>query len=140
MHQIEITYKNNLRTKCKYIQTGNIITTDAPVDNHGKGETFSPTDLIASALGSCILTIMGIAAERCGIDIKGTSAEVIKFMEKDPRRISKIIIHIYFPIALSNKHLTILERSAHSCPVHHSLNADIEKVIIFHHPSSSDKT
>ena len=73
MHQIEITYINNLRTKCKYLQTGNIIATDAPVDNQGKGEAFSPTDLVATALGSCLLTIMGIAAKTHGININNFS-------------------------------------------------------------------
>ena len=137
MHQIEIEYEGELRTRAVHLQSGQSIITDAPTDNQGKGEAFSPTDLTASALGSCILTIMGIAAAQRGINIRGTRSEVTKIMGQNPRKISKIIIHIYIPITLSEKNMVILEKSAHSCPVHRSLHIDTKKVIIFHYPQST---
>ena len=138
MHQIEIKYVGELRTEAIHLQSGERIINDAPTDNKGKGEAFSPTDLVATALGTCILTIMGIAAEQRGINIRGTRSEVAKIMCENPRRISKIIIHIYFSINLSKQHKTILEKSALLCPVHNSLHAEIEKKIIFHHPNLLD--
>ena len=94
MHQIEITYTRNLRTQCNHLQSGDKIITDAPVDNYGNGEAFSPTDLAVTALGSCLLTIMGIAAKTHGINIDQSIARVTKIMSKNPRRIGKIIIDI----------------------------------------------
>ena len=138
MHQIEIEYEGKLRTRAVHLQSGESILTDAPTDNKGRGEAFSPTDLAASALGSCILTIMGIAAESRGINIKGTRAEVTKVMRENTRKISKIIVHIFFPLYMSKKNQTILEKSAFSCPVHHSLHQDIVKDIYFHYPDSSE--
>ena len=140
MHQIEIEYEGELRTRAVHLQSGQSIITDAPADNQGKGEAFSPTDLTASSLGSCILTIMGIAASQRGINIRGTRSKITKIMGKNPRKISEIIIHIYFPITLSDKNMLILEKSAHSCPVHHSLHIDTKKVIIFHYLNSSNKS
>ena len=137
MHQIEIKYEGELRTRSVHLQSGETIITDAPIDNEGKGEAFSPTDLIGSALGSCILTIMGIAAKKREINIRGTRCEVTKIMGANPRKIAKIIIHIFFPISFIQKHQDILEKSAHSCPVHQSLHADIEKDLIFHYFNSS---
>ena len=136
MHQIEIKYVGELRTEAIHLQSGERIINDAPTDNKGKGEAFSPTDLLANALGSCILTIMGIAAKTRRINIQGTRIEVTKIMSDNPRKISKILIHIFMPSVLNQKCQVILEKSAHSCPVHHSLHTDIEKDIIFHYPSS----
>ena len=98
MHQIIIEYEGELRTRAKHLKSGNEIFTDAPVDNHGKGEAFSPTDLTAASLGSCILTIMGIAAERRGMDLKGTRSEITKIMGQNPRRINKVKIQIHFKL------------------------------------------
>ena len=129
MHQIEITYTSNLRTQCNHLQSGNKITTDAPVENHGSGEAFSPTDLAATALGSCLLTIMGIAAKTHGINIDQSIARVTKIMSKNPRRIGKIIVDIDIPHELSTKEKRLLNQAAKACPVHHSLHPDIEKEI-----------
>ena len=129
MHQIEITYTNNLRTQSNHLQSGNKIITDAPVDNHGNGEAFSPTDLAVTALGSCLLTIMGIAAKTHGINIDQSIARVTKFMSKNPRKIGKIIIDIDIPYELSTKEKRLLNQAAKACPVHHSLHPDIEKEI-----------
>ena len=92
----KVTYKGGLRTKARHIQSGNFIVTDAPVDNQGKGEAFSPTDLVATALASCMLTIMGIVAERNNIELKGTTAKVEKIMGTMPRKINEIKIKILF--------------------------------------------
>ena len=134
MHQIFIEYEGGLRTRAKHLKSGNEIFTDAPVDNYGKGDAFSPTDLAAAALGSCILTIMGIAAESRGINLMGTYSEVTKVMGKKPRRIEEINIQIYFKNNFSDSEKKILETSAHACPVHKSLHADMKKEIIFHYP------
>ena len=135
MHQIEIEYKGELRTCAVHLQSGESIITDAPTDNEGKGEAFSPTDLVATSLGSCMLTIMGIVAKQMEINIRGTRSKVTKIMGDKPRKITKIIIHIYFPFNLCKEHQAILKKSALSCPVHQSLHADVEKDIIFHNPS-----
>ena len=129
MHQIEIAYKSNLRTQCNHLQSGQEIPTDAPVENHGNGEAFSPTDLVVTALGSCLLTIMGIAAKTHGINIDQSIARVTKIMSKNPRRIGKIIVDIDIPYELSTKEKRLLNQAAKACPVHHSLHPDIEKEI-----------
>ena len=129
MHQIEITYKRNLRTECNHLQSGNKITTDAPVENHGNGDAFSPTDLAVTALGSCLLTIMGIAAKTHGINIDNSVARVAKVMSKKPRRIGEIIVEIDIPHELSYKEKKLLNQAAKGCPVHHSLHPDIKKQI-----------
>ena len=129
MHQIEITYTKDLRTQCNHLQSGDKITTDAPVENHGSGEAFSPTDLAATALGSCLLTIMGIAAKTHRINIDKSIARVTKIMSTKPRRIGKIITEIDIPHKLSTKEQSILTQAAKGCPVHHSLHPDIEKEI-----------
>ena len=129
MHQIEITYTRNLHTQCSHLQSGNKITTDAPVENHGSGEAFSPTDLAVTALGSCLLTIMGIAAKTHGINIDQSTAKVTKIMSKIPRKIGKIIVDIDIPYELSTKEKRLLNQAAKACPVHHSLHPNIEKEI-----------
>ena len=118
MHQIEIEYKGNLRTESVHLKSGQKLITDAPVDNKGKGEAFSPTDLTASALGSCMLTIIGITAERRDIDISGVRAEIEKVMGTNPRRITRIIINIYFQIKPTKYEQQLFKKSALSCPVH----------------------
>ena len=133
-NQIEITYEGNLRTKAVHIASGSEILTDAPIDNKGKGEKFSPTDLVATALGSCMLTIMGITANVQNIDISGTRIKVEKTMGKNPRKIAKIDIEIIFGTIISQKHKIVLERAAHHCPVSKTLQGNIEENVKFIYP------
>lgn len=127
----KVIYKGNLRTESEHLQSGSKMITDAPVDNHGKGEAFSPTDTVANAVATCMLTVMGIKAENLGIDLEGTTAEVTKTMASDPRRISKVEIKVHFPSDYGEKNNKILENSARVCPVIQSLNPDIELDLTF---------
>ena len=133
MSSFEIKYQGNLRTTAKHLDSGSIIETDAPKDNHGLGETFSPTDMVCTALASCILTIMAIAVEKNGININRTKAMVTKTMGNNPRRISKIDIELTFTKDYDAKTKIILERAAFNCPVHQSLSEKVEKNILFHY-------
>ena len=133
MSSFEIKYQGNLRTTAKHLDSGSFIETDAPKDNHGLGETFSPTDMVCTALASCILTIMAIAVEKNGININGTKAMVTKTMGNNPRRISKIDIDLTFTKNYDAKTKIILERAAFNCPVHQSLSEKVEKNILFHY-------
>ena len=135
MNTFEIKYEGDLRTTAIHLDSGSEIITDAPKDNHGLGEKFSPTDMVCTALASCILTIMAIAVERDNVDIKGTTAVVKKTMGKNPRRISKIDIDLTFPREYNQKTKTVLERAAYNCPVHHTLSETVEKNISFTYPS-----
>jgi putative redox protein len=127
----KIVYQNGLRTQATHTQSGISIITDAPTDNKGKGEAFSPSDLVATALASCMLTIMGIKADEMGVSIKGTTAETEKIMASEPRRISQINIHISVPLSSDDKTKKILERAAFTCPVAKSLSADLVSNITF---------
>jgi uncharacterized OsmC-like protein len=129
----EIIYKGDLRTEAKHLQSGTVIETDAPVDNQGKGERFSPTDIVATALGSCMLTIMGIKARDLGVDLEGTTVDITKIMAANPRRISGIRVHFSFPptLQVDSKQKTILENAALTCPVAKSIHPDIEQDISF---------
>ena len=131
MNTLEIKYQGDLRTTATHLDSGSEISTDAPKDNHGLGETFSPTDMVCSALASCILTIMAIAVEKNDVDIKNTTAIVKKTMGNNPRRIVKIEINLTFPKKYDSKTRTILEKAANNCPVHHSLSEKVEKDISF---------
>ena len=131
MNTFKIKYLGNLRTSSSHLDSGSVINTDAPKDNHGLGEAFSPTDMVCSALASCILTIMAIAVEKNNVDIKGTKAMVKKTMGNNPRRIARIEIDIIFPKVYDTKTKTILERAAYNCPVHHTLSESVEKNISF---------
>jgi putative redox protein len=124
----QIIYKGELRTNATHIQSGTLIETDAPTDNQGKGERFSPTDLVATALGTCMVTTMAIKARTMDIELNGTRLEVTKVMVSDPRRIGKIIAHVFFPdtLQLDDKQKEILERTARTCPVERSLHPDVE--------------
>lgn len=127
----KVTYTGELRTTCEHLRSGNSFITDAPIDNNGLGQAFSPTDTVATGLASCILTMMGIKANGLEIDLTNASAEVTKHMATEPRRISKIEIDLSLPIAVSEKHRKILIHTANTCPVHYSLHPDIEKAITF---------
>ena len=131
MNTFEIKYKGDLRTTAIHLDSGSEIITDAPKDNHGLGEKFSPTDMVCTALASCILTIMAIAVERDDIDIKGTTAVVKKTMGKNPRRIAKIDIDLTFPREYNYRTKIVLEKAAYNCPVHHTLSKNVEKNISF---------
>jgi len=128
-----VIYEGNLRTKATHLQSGNSIITDAPTDNNGKGEAFSPTDLVASALGSCMMTIMGIYAHNHNISLDNTRLEVTKVMASDPRRISTVHITFYIPNSnlLDDVTRRKLEHAALHCPVAKSLHADIQQVVRF---------
>ena len=130
--EIKGRYKGDLRVELTHSPSGSIIETDAPVDNQGKGLRFSPTDLTAAALASCIITIMGIVARRDGINLEGLTFRAEKYMATDmPRRISKITVELNMPKDLTDNQKKKLEKAAHTCPVHHSLHPDIEKDIKF---------
>lgn len=129
----KVVYTGNLRTTCTHLRSGSTIETDAPVDNKGKGERFSPTDLVAVALAACIVTTMGIAGDVHGINIDDTACEVEKIMVSDPRRIGEIKVKILMPSGrlFSDKEKTIMERAALTCPVAKSLHPDLKETITF---------
>ena len=127
-----VTYDANLRTTCLHLQSGSSFETDAPSDNKGQGARFSPTDLIATGLGACLITTMGIKAESMNIQLDGAKVEVTKVMVSDPRRIGKIIVHATLPaLNLDEKTIEILERVGRTCPVERSLHPDVELDIQF---------
>jgi len=133
MQTASIIYTGQLRTTATHLQSGTVIETDAPVDNRGKGERFSPTDLVATALGSCMLSIMGIKAMDNNWAIEGTKVSVQKIMGTDPRRITGVTIVFDFPAGhnLGEKERTILERAAHTCPVAQSVHPDLVQDVTF---------
>ena len=124
-------YAGHLRTEATHVASGNTILTDAPVDNHGRGEAFSPTDLVGAALGSCMMTIMGIVAERHQLDLTAVRWEVTKHMVADPRRIGQLDVHFYLPASLTEKERATLENAARTCPVALSLNPEIKQQVQF---------
>ncbi len=132
METVRTKYISDLRTEATHVRSGVKLTTDAPVDNQGKGEFFSPTDLLATSLGSCMLTIMGIAARTHGFDIDGTEVSITKIMGTDPRRVVEIVVELTFPHNnYSAKARKLLELSAKECPVANSLHPDLKQNIIF---------
>lgn len=131
MATIETTYLGELRTEPVHVQSGTHIITDAPLDNQGKGEAFSPTDLMSASLGSCMMTIMGIACRTHGIDMDGTKAAITKIMAANPRRVAEIQISFTFPKTYTEKEQKILEHAALTCPVYLSLHPDLVKTVDF---------
>lgn len=129
-----IIYEGNLRTVCTHQRSGSTIETDAPIDNNGKGERFSPTDLVATALGTCMMTIMGMRAREMKINLKEARIEVEKIMNADPRRIGGVNLTFYFPDSLhvDENQKAVLENAAHTCPVMYSIHSDIKVNILFH--------
>ena len=127
----KVVYLGELRTEATHLKSGNQIITDAPTDNNGKGEAFSPTDTVATALASCALTIVGIKAESMDWDISEITAEVTKIMGTEPRRISKIKIDFKIPFETDDKQRKLLEKTAKTCPVFMSLHPDMEKELNF---------
>ena len=130
-----VTYQGELRTSAIHLKSNNEVITDAPTDNHGKGEAFSPTDLLATSLASCMLTIMGIKARDMDMDLAGTTANVTKVMATDPRRVSEVQVVIEFKQAFDDRTLTILKNSALTCPVAKSLHPDLVQNVRFKMPS-----
>ena len=131
----KVNYLGDLRTSAIHIASAKNIITDAPIDNQGKGEAFSPTDTVATALASCLLTIMGIKARDLNIDIKNTTAEVSKVMASNPRRISEIKVTVNFTKSYDQRIKKILEKAALACPVSNSLHPDLKQNILFNWPS-----
>jgi putative redox protein len=130
MASVTIEYQGDLHCRAVHELSGTALTTDAPRDNHGKGESFSPTDLVATALGSCILSVMGIKARMLNVDIRGATAAVDKEMANAPaRKIKKISVKVRVPHQLSNEHRQALEAAAYTCPVHKSMHPDVEMPI-----------
>jgi len=127
----KVTYLGDLRTSSIHLQSGSEIISDAPLDNNGKGEAFSPTDTVANSLASCMLTVMGIKARDMGVSLTGSVAEVTKSMQAEPRRISGIKVVFTMNSDADDKAKTILERTALTCPVHQSLHPDIVKDVTF---------
>jgi putative redox protein len=128
----KIKYLGDLRTECTHLQSGNVIVTDAPCDNQGKGEAFSPTDLLATSLGACILTIMGIKARDHSIDIIGTKVEITKIMASDPRRVAEVVVEFFFPNKpYTPEEKTFIESLAGTSPVPLSLHPDLKQTIRF---------
>jgi len=129
----QIVYEGNLRTRAVHLRSQQQIIMDAPVDNMGKGEAFSPTDLMATSFGNCMLTIMGIAAQTHHFNIDGTTAEITKIMASNPRRIGEIIVELTFPPNnYTDKIKKILRAASRTCPVALSLHPDIKQHVIFH--------
>jgi uncharacterized OsmC-like protein len=124
-----VVYEGDLRTTCTHLRSGNHFETDAPVDNNGKGERFSPTDLMATSLATCMITVMGIKARTMGFDLNGVKVEVEKIMKAEPRRVGGINLFFHFPEALASldeKTKQILKHTGNTCPVQHSIHPDIE--------------
>jgi putative redox protein len=135
MATAKVKYLGGLRTEATHLGSGNKIITDAPLDNQGKGQAFSPTDLLSSSLASCMLTVMGIAANTHQINMDGSEAEVTKIMAADPRRVSEIHIVITLPHTYNDKEKAILEHAARTCPVALSVNTAIIQKIEFAYPA-----
>lgn len=128
----KVVYKGKLRTEATHLESGTVIITDAPKDNHGNGESFSPTDLLATSLSSCMLSIMGIVAKRENLNIEGTDTEVTKVMYSEPRRVGEIHVKLVMPKNnFNDRERKLLENAAHTCPVAKSLHPDIKQVIEF---------
>jgi len=131
MSTSKIIYRGDLRTESTHLQSGTVILTDAPTDNHGRGEAFSPTDMVANSLATCMFSIMGIKANGLNVNLVDSAAEVTKVMQAEPRKIAEIIIVFDMKGVSDEKTKVILERAAMTCPVFLSLNPDILKTITF---------
>ena len=132
MVEIRATYEGKLRCSAVHAPSGSTLETDAPVDNHGKGERFSPTDLAATSLGVCMMTIMGIYAENHGVDLQGTKVTVLKEMTTElPRRIAKLTLTMAIPLSPEHPRREAIERAALGCPVFLSLHPEVEKAVTF---------
>lgn len=130
MVEIKLNYEGDLHCNAVHGPSGTTLATDAPVDNNGRGESFSPTDLVATGLGACMATVMGIVAKRKEIPLEGLNVTVRKFMTTDtPRRIAKLEVDLDMPLSADHPERKLLEATGLGCPVHHSLHPDIEVVL-----------
>ncbi len=137
MVEIDAIYEGRLRCRVTHGPSGMALTTDAPTDHHGQGAAFSPIDLVAAAMSSCLLTVMGIVAQRHGLDLVGTRVHVTKEMGNTPtRRIGTLAVTVTFSVCFDESQRMLLERTARSCPVHHSLHPDLHAPITFVYPAS----
>lgn len=135
MTTIAAEYLGNLKCRAVHTESQATLVTDAPKDNKGEGSSFSPTDLVATALGTCILTIMGIAARQHAIDLVGTRVDVVKEMSNlPPRKIVRLLTTVTFPTQFGDAERRVLEQAAHACPVHQSLHPAIDAPITFVYP------
>ncbi|OIP03154.1 MAG: osmotically inducible protein OsmC [Bacteroidetes bacterium CG2_30_32_10] len=134
METVKTIYLGELRTKSTHLQSGSELLTDAPTDNHGKGEAFSPTDLLATSLGCCMLSVIGIAAQLHNFNIEGTEVKTTKIMASNPRKVGEIIIDMYFPPNnYSEKEKKIIEQAVKTCPVTLSLHPEVKQTITLHY-------
>lgn len=130
MDTAQITYLGDLRTEARHVRSGNLLITDAPVDNQGKGEAFSPTDLLCTALGTCMMTLVGITAQGHGLMLEGMDARVVKHMAAAPRRVARVEVHLHIRAkGLNSRHKDLLEHSARTCPVALSLSEALEQEV-----------
>ena len=132
MATIQTQYIGSLRSKATHVKSGNVLVTDAPLDNKGRGEAFSPTDLLATSLGSCMITIAGMAAQEHGFSIDGTTIDIIKIMASNPRRVAEVIVELHFPKNnFTEKHKEIIRVACLNCPVAKSLHPDLKQTVVF---------
>ena len=131
METSRITYTGDLRTEALHVKSGQLFITDAPTDNQGKGEAFSPTDLLATSLGACAMTVVGIAARTHGFNVDGTAIKITKIMAADPRRVGEVIVEMDFPTVIySEKEKSIIRHTVDTCPVGKSLHPDLKQTFI----------
>ncbi len=133
MTKMQVKYEGKLRTIARHLDSGQTLFTDAPKDNQGEGQSFSPTDLLATSLGSCMLTIMGIRAKALGLALEGCSIDVEKIMQSAPRKVSELKLKVTLPVALSTEHRKVMEEAALTCPVFLSLDPAMKKTVEFHY-------
>ena len=134
MTKIRTFYIGDLKTEAEHLKSGSKIMTEAPEDNNGKGEMFSPTDMFATSLGSCMMTIMGIAAQAHGFSVDGMRIETEKIMAANPRRVAELKLDIYLPRKYSDREMRFIESSVKTCPVTNSIHPDKNKTITYHQP------
>jgi putative redox protein len=131
METSRIIYTGDLRTEATHVKSGQTFITDAPVDNQGRGEAFSPTDLLATSLGACAITVVGIAARTHGFNVDGTSIKITKIMASEPRRVGEVIVEFNFPaVKYSDKEKTIIRHTINTCPVSQSLSANLKQTFV----------
>ena len=131
METSRVTYTGDLRTEAVHVKSGQMFITDAPTDNQGRGEAFSPTDLLATSLGACAITVVGIAARTHGFNIDGTRIKITKIMVSDPRRVGEIVVEMDFPdVEYSEKEKQIIRHTINTCPVGQSLHPDLKQTFI----------
>lgn len=131
METSRVTYTGDLRTEAVHVKSGQMFITDAPTDNQGRGEAFSPTDLLATSLGACAITVVGIAARTHGFSVDGTSIKITKIMASDPRRVGEVVVEMNFPaVQYSEKQKQIIRHTINTCPVGQSLSPDLKQTFI----------